>query len=120
LLDLWNEHGIHPAEAAHDAQSDAFMRYELLQPGGADITKPENMPSLEEQPPPAAGSIMTAARDFLPTISAESRMSHAQCAAALRQLDSSIIPAAPDAETMATPGADKSTAEFFAGRGGRF
>jgi len=29
LRDLWNEKGIHPAEAAHDAQTDAFLRHDL-------------------------------------------------------------------------------------------
>src|SRR5262252_6909590 len=63
---------------------------------------------------------LQANRDFLPVFSAESRMSPTQRAAALRDLDRAVIPKAPDADTMAALGADKSTSEFFAGRGGRF
>lgn len=29
LKQLWQEHGIHPAEAVHDAQSDAFLKHDL-------------------------------------------------------------------------------------------
>jgi len=32
LRDLWEERGIHPAEALHDAQSDAFLRQEITRP----------------------------------------------------------------------------------------
>lgn len=32
LRDLWQERGIHPAEAAHDAQTDSFLRGDLTRP----------------------------------------------------------------------------------------
>lgn len=54
LRKLWDERGIHPAEAVNDAQSDAFLRDEL--------TKPTVSPGYEHLEPtktaPAAGSPM--------------------------------------------------------------
>ncbi len=63
LKTLWRDQGIHPAEAVHDAQSDAFVRDELTTASdesegtahglGADVAQP--MPSLAEQPAPPPG-----------------------------------------------------------------
>jgi hypothetical protein len=88
LQQLWEERGIHPAEAVHDAERDAFLRQELTQkpitsppdawtpenliatadkpfepqPGGADVTAPRNLPSVADQPPQPPGKIVEAAR----------------------------------------------------------
>jgi hypothetical protein len=57
LRQLWQEKGVHPAEAVHDAQQDAFLHAELTA-GGADVTRPENLPTLQQQPPPAPGLLI--------------------------------------------------------------
>jgi len=62
LREMWHDRGIHPAEAAHDAQSDAFLRDEIANPAGADVTRPENLPTMEQQPPPPPGSLVAALR----------------------------------------------------------
>jgi hypothetical protein len=67
LQRLWQEKGIHPAEAVNDAQRDAFLKQELtsetndngepLRAVGAEVTK--DTPTPAEQPVPPAGSLTT-------------------------------------------------------------
>jgi hypothetical protein len=73
LRQLWQDRGIHPAEAAHDAQSDAFLKQDLTSPAdengqplravGAEVTK--DTPSVQQQPAPPAGSLATSAQAAL-------------------------------------------------------
>jgi hypothetical protein len=73
LRQLWQDRGIHPAEAAADAQSDAFLKQDLTSPAdengqplravGAEVTK--DMPPLAVQPAPPAGSLATSAQAAL-------------------------------------------------------
>ncbi len=86
LKQLWQEQGIHPAEAVHDAQSDAFLKHDLTakqepfkldpsdeaaltefggKPGplsAAATEAPTDIP-LSEQPAPPAGRLSAAVRE---------------------------------------------------------
>lgn len=85
LKQLWQEQGIHPAEAVHDAQTDAFFKNEITSPredikldpetervltetGGkpgdlsAAITPPEQIP-LDKQPASPPGSLIASVQD---------------------------------------------------------
>jgi hypothetical protein len=86
LRRMWSEDGIHPAEAVHDAQNDAFLKHEitaphvevkpdltpeekdLLSPDGkvlslsAAKTDPSDLVPLDKQPVRPAGSLTAGAR----------------------------------------------------------
>lgn len=65
LRELWQEKGIHPAEAVQNAAQDAFLHDELRAAAGAEVTAPENLPTLEQQPPPPPGAVMAGVRSAL-------------------------------------------------------
>ena len=81
LRQLWEERGIHPAEAVADARNDAFLRHDLTTPEeqargdsaesageslravGAEVTR--DMPTLAEQPPPRPGRLIEVGRQAM-------------------------------------------------------
>lgn len=90
LKRMWQEDGIHPAEAVHDAQADAFLKHEITSPrqeikldpeteqiltetGGkpaslsAAVTEPGDVP-LDVQPAKSAGSLSAAATKAVETL----------------------------------------------------
>ena len=90
LRRMWQEDGIHPAEAVHDAQTDGFLKHEITAPreeikpdpetervlegtGGkpgslsAAVTDPADIP-LDVQPPQPAGSLIATAQKAADTL----------------------------------------------------
>ena len=90
LRQMWREDGIHPAEAVHDAQSDAFLKHEITAPreeikppaeaeaileetGGkpgslsAAMTEPGDIP-LDVQPPRPPSSLIASAQAAAETL----------------------------------------------------
>lgn len=90
LRQMWREDGIHPAEAVHDAQTDAFVKHEITAPreeiklppeteavleetGGkpgslsAAMTDPADIP-LEVQPPQPPSSLIASAQAAAETL----------------------------------------------------
>ncbi len=51
LRQLWQERGIHPAEATHDAQADAFLRHDLTTPP-YDALDHSDIPAVRNSPVP--------------------------------------------------------------------
>lgn len=61
LKRLWTEQGIHPAEAAHDAQRDAFLKHDLVQKG-EEVKPSKDM--IENWPEPVPTSLGAAVNDL--------------------------------------------------------
>ena len=66
LQRLWREQGIHPAEAVHDAQRDAFLKHDLVRKG--DEAKP-TQEMVDNWPEPVPQSLGAAVNDLPDNVS---------------------------------------------------